>query len=165
MGNKLEDARQILDKLNSQLQKHERLVRAIEEEPENYDDAKVEEYSSGIVEHFGDLDLVEPLKERVDQLEESVDSAEAEALASIRLIVEDREIEGVEIAEFAPEQNSAVAFIPSPKVNQTRGARQRLVTSDGDKYEFQIAQTLVADMEEDKTGTLKLVLDIEPVEN
>jgi hypothetical protein len=166
MSDSFEDLEETIDRLDSQLGRHRRIIEAIIEEPDKYSEELVDEYADEAIEHLGGTNLFEGLESTVDKLESRVDSAEAAALASIELVVDDRTIEGVDIDEFSPDDDppSAVAFVPSPKVNQVRGGRQQLVTAEGQRYDFQITQTLVADMEEDKTGTLKLVLELTPTD-
>lgn len=162
----LDEVKDELAALRKQLDDHAEIVDAIDEEPEQYQTDAIDGYLEALDELLGRTDLLDPVEDETQQLQGAVEDRKAAALASIKVRVDDRIIEEAEIHELDLEASppTAVMMVPSPKVNQVRGSFQRLELEDGDLYEFSITQTLVADMAEDNTGLLKLILELEPVE-
>ncbi len=147
-----------LDSMIDDLERHRRVLDSIEEEPDDYDADEVDRYADRLDEALEGATFLDEADEAMQPLEEAVDEAEEEFLDNARIVVDDREIEGVELLYVDDEE--AAVLVESPKVNQLRGAAQLLELADGRRFEFSVDQTLVADVDEDKTGDLKLVLSL-----
>ena len=146
------------------LERHARVLESIEEEPEDYDADNVEAYLGDLDDALAGADFLDQAEEALAPLEEAVEEAEAEFLASAKIVIDDREIEeGVELNSIEPfdAPEKASLLVESPKVNQVRGAAQILELPDGRSFTFDIEETLVADVAEDKTGDLELILSLQ----
>lgn len=147
-----------LETTRQRLDRHADVLAAIEANPQGYDDEQVDAYLSALDEEFGGEAFLSSADEAIEPLESTAEAAQAEYLEGARVLVDDYEIEDVELVDFDPPE--AAILVPSPKVNQIRGGVQRLEMPDGEAYAFEIEQTLVEDVAEDKSGYLKLVLSL-----
>lgn len=147
------------------LERHVRVLDSIDEEPDEYDADDIEAYFRDLDNALTGVDFLDDAEQALRPLEEAVDEAEEEFLQNARVIVDDRDIEGVELlyVEPADAPDEAAVLVESPKVNQLRGGSQLLELEDGRQFEFSVDQTLVADVDEDKTGDLKLVLGLQSI--
>ena len=147
------------------LERHVRVLDSIDEEPEEYEADEVEQYFDDLDSALSGVDFLDDAEQALRPLEEAVDEAEEEFLANATILVDDREIEGFELLYLEPagSPDEAAVLVESPKVNQLRGGSQLLELEDGRQFEFSVEQTLVADVGEDKTGDLKLVLGLRPI--
>lgn len=162
MSDQTDRTSQLRDRIESMLEdleRHVRVLDSIEEEPEDYDDDEVAEYADKLDEALDGATFLDEAESAMAPLEEAVDEAEQEFLENARVIVDDREIEGVELLYV--ESDEAAVLVESPKVNQLRGGAQLLELENGRQFEFAVDETLVADVAEDKTGDLKLVLSLQ----
>jgi hypothetical protein len=161
----IDDVRERLDDLASELSRHERVLDSVAEEPEGYDADSVETYLSDLDEALRDAEFLEAARDSFDSLEEAVDEAEAEFLESARVTVDGREIEDTELQSLDPVDSpeSAEMLVPSPKINQMRSGAQ-LELEDGSTFRITIQKTLIEEVDDDKSGYLKLVLDLEPLD-
>jgi len=146
------------------LDRHVRVLDSIDEDPAEYDDDNIETYLGDVDEALADADFLEAAEDSLETLEETVDAVEQEFLVESAVIVDD-EIVDVELLYLEPpnDPNEAALLVESPKVNQVRGSNQLLQLPDGRQYQFSIEETLVADVAEDKTGDLKLVLHLDRI--
>ncbi|MFB6376146.1 MAG: hypothetical protein ABEN55_24180 [Bradymonadaceae bacterium] len=147
------------------LERHVRVLDSIDEEPEEYDADDIEAYFDDLDSALSGVDFLDEAEQALQPLEEAVDEAEQEFLANASVIVDEREIEDLELMYLEPADapEEAALLVESPQVNQLRGGTQVLELEDGRQFEFAIEQTLVADVAEDKTGDLKLVLSLQPI--
>lgn len=153
-----------IDALVDDLQRHARVLDSIKEEPQGYDADNIEAYLADLDDALAGADFLEEAEKSLAPLEEAVDEAEADFLANAKIVIDDREItEGVELDSIEPfnAPEKASLLVESPKVNQVRGAAQVLELPDGRSFTFSIEETLVADVAEDKTGDLELVLSLQ----
>jgi hypothetical protein len=162
MSDQTDRTSQLRDRIESMiedLERHVRVLDSIEEEPDDYDDDEVVQYTDKLDEGLDGATFLDDAESAMAPLEEAVEEAEQEFLENARVIVDDREIEGVELLYV--ESDEAAVLVESPKVNQLRGGAQLLELEDGRQFEFAVDETLVADVAEDKTGDLKLVLSLQ----
>lgn len=154
-----------IDSLVDDLERHVRVLDSIAEEPEGYDEGDIDSYLDDLDTALSEANFLDSAEAALAPLEEAVDEAEEEFLSNARIVVDDREIEGVEIqyVEPADAPEEAALLVESPKVNQLRGGTQIFELADGRAFEFSVEETLVADVAEDKTGHLKLVLSLRPI--
>lgn len=155
---RIERLRGRLEALLDQTRRHTEVLDAIEADPNDYDSDNVDNYLEALDDSVSELDFLADATAAIDPLESTAEAAQAEFMEGARVLVDDHEIEGLRLVEFDPPE--AALMVPSPKVNQIRGGRQTLVMPDGSEYAFSIEQTLVADVDEDKSGDLKLVLEL-----
>lgn len=168
MSELIDEATELRDRVESVVDEIERHVRVLDsyvDEPEAYDDGAVGDYLEALEGDLDGTEFLESAEEALTPLEEAVDEVEEEFLGDIVVVVDDREIEDVEFLELEPSDDpeEAEVLVDSPKVNQLRGGAQRLELPDGRDYEFRVEETLVAEVEEDKTGKLKLILGLSPM--
>lgn len=154
-----------LEDLIDDLDRHLRVLDSIDEDPGEYDDDNIETYLGDLDEALADADFLDDAEQSLEPLEETVDAVEEEFLAESAVIVDDNVVGGVEVLYLEPpnDPEEAALLVESPKVNQVRGAAQLLQLPDGRQFQFSIEETLVADVAEDKTGDLKLVLRLDQV--
>lgn len=147
------------------LQRHTRVLESIEEEPQEYDEEDVEAYLDDLDDSLSSAELLESAEASLETLEETADAVEQEFLENVSVVVDGREIEGIELLYLEPagDPDEAALLVESPKVNQIRGGTQLLTLEDGREFSFAVEETLVADVGEDKTGDLKLVLALNPI--
>lgn len=164
MSDQTDRTSQLRDRIESMiedLERHVRVLDSIEEEPDDYDDDEVVQYTDKLDEGLDGATFLDDAESAMAPLEEAVEEAEQEFLENARVIVDDREIEGVELLYV--ESDEAAVLVESPKVNQLRGGAQLLELEDGRQFEFAVDETLVADVADDKTGDLKLVLSLQEI--
>lgn len=159
------DLRERVETVVDEIQRHVRVLESYVDEPDEYDEDDVGEYLEALEEDLDGSDFLERAEQALVPLEEAVEEVEQEFLGDIDVIVDGREIEEVEFLSLEPSDGpeEAAVLVDSPKVNQLRGGAQRLELPDGRAFEFRVEETLVAEVEEDKTGKLKLILGLSPI--
>jgi hypothetical protein len=152
-----------LDELSERLERHQDVVQNIQDKPKGYDDDAVESYLSTLNESLGDADFLADADASLEPLEAATAAAQEAALEGARIFIDDYEIEGVTLQYLHddPEEMEASLLVESPKVNQLRGGRPRLDLPDGRSFYFTIQQTLVAEVKDDKSGYLELILGLD----
>ena len=160
---KLEDVQAKLATLDERLQRHRNVVEGISESPDEYDTDAVDTYLSDLDQALEGADFLDAAEASLGPVEEATEAAAEALLADARVLVDDREIEGVQVlyVNDDPSEMEGAVLVESPKVNQMRGGPQRLELPNGRTFGFSIQQTLIADVGDDKTGHLKLVLALE----
>lgn len=159
---KLEDVRTELDAVTERLERHRRVVDGIGDSPETYDESDVEAYLSTLQEDLSG-DFLEDVDQALEPLEAATDAAAEANLQGATISVGDQVLDGTELLELddSPEVMEARLLVESPKVNQLRGGRPQLELPDGRSFTFSVRETHVAEVKEDKTGYLELVLALE----
>lgn len=154
-----------LESLIDDLDRHLRVLDSIDEDPGEYDDDKIETYLGDLDEALAEADFLEEAEQSLQPLEETVDAVEEEFLAKSAVIVDDQIVDGVDVLYLEPpnQPEEAALLVESPKVNQVRGTNQLLQLPDARQFAFSIEETVVADVAEDKTGDLKLVLRLDEI--
>lgn len=158
----ISEVRTHLDEFADDLQRHRRVVEGIGENPDGYDADAVDNYLSTLRDTLAQADLFAPAEESLAPLEQATEEAEQAVLDEARVFIDDYEIEDVELIEFNDSKDAmkAALLVESPKVNQLRGGRPVLALGDGREFTFKVLQTLIADVGEDKTGHLELILGL-----
>ncbi|MFW5966048.1 MAG: hypothetical protein ACOCV2_00965 [Persicimonas sp.] len=159
---KLDDVRAKLESVTDRLERHRRVVDGIDDSPETYDESNVEDYLTTLQEALA-VDVLEDVDQALEPLEAATDAAAEANLQGATVSVGDQVIEGTELLELddSPEAMEARLLVESPKVNQLRGGRPRLELPDGRSFTFTVRETHIAEVKEDKTGYLELVLGLE----
>jgi hypothetical protein len=152
-----------LDELNERLERHEDVVQSIKDKPEGYDTDAVNSYLSTLDQGLSDADFLAEADASLGPLEEATKAAKAAALKGARVFIDDYEIEGITLQYLHddPQKMEASLLVESPKVNQLRGGRPHLKLPDGRNFTFSIRQTLIAEVKDDKSGYLELILGLE----
>jgi ElaB/YqjD/DUF883 family membrane-anchored ribosome-binding protein len=153
-----------LESLQSTIERHVRVVGEIAETSSDFDPEQVETYLDALSDAFEGADFLDAVEEALAPLEEEAEQAEQAVLDAAQVFVDDYEVEDVELSEFSPDTGEATLLVPSPKVNQIRGGAQVLALPDGREYRFSIEQTLIAEVSDDKSGYLELILSISELE-
>lgn len=152
-----------LQDLMDDLERHLRVLDSIEEDPDEYDEDNIETYLGDLDSDLAEADFLDNADQSLQPLEETVDEVEQEFLEKSAVIVDDTVVSDVDVLYLEPPNapTEAALLVESPKVNQVRGSDQLLQLPDGRQFTFSIEETLVADVAEDKTGDLKLVLHLD----
>ncbi|QDG52788.1 hypothetical protein FIV42_19175 [Persicimonas caeni] len=150
-----------LDDLLERLERHQNVLESIESSPDGYDQEAVRNYLSTLDGTLSDTDFLDAADESLAPLEEVAEQAKQANLAGAKVFIDDYEIEGVELQYLHEDQMEASLLVESPKVNQLRGGRPRLEMPDGSTYTFTIQQTLIAEVKDDKSGYLELILALD----
>ncbi|MGM0554814.1 MAG: hypothetical protein ACQEVA_00360 [Myxococcota bacterium] len=150
-----------LTALRDTIDRHARVVAEIAESPSDFGADQVDNYLDALSDAVENADFLDAVEEALAPLEEEADQAEQAVLDAAQVFVDDYEVEDVELTEFSPDTGEATLLVPSPKVNQIRGGARVLALPDGREYRFSIEQTLVAEVTDDKSGYLELILSIE----
>lgn len=161
---RVEQLQNKLATLQDTISRHARVVTEIAESPEDFGADQVDSYLDALSDAVENADFLDAVEEALAPLEEEADQAEQAVLDAAQVFVDDYEVEDVELTEFSPDTGDATLLVPSPKVNQIRGGAQLLVLPDGREFRFSIEQTLIAEVTDDKSGYLELVLSIEQLD-
>jgi hypothetical protein len=147
--------------MEDRLTRHRRVLESLGEEG-----AEMTEQAEAYLEALtGDLDpdtFLEDAAESFEAIESALDEAEAATLSEADIYIDGEILEGPELLSLdaAADPAEAHLLIDSPLVNRMRGGSQELVLADETTYRFRIAKTLVAEVAEDNTGKLELVLEL-----
>jgi hypothetical protein len=150
------DLQERLSTLGERIERHGHVVAKIADTPDGYDLDQVETYLDALDAALGEADeALEPLAQATDQAAEAL-------LEEARVLIDGEELDGVEVTAFDDDSEvmEATLLVESPKVNQLRGGLPVLALGDGREFTFKVLQTLIADVGEDKTGHLELVLGL-----
>ena len=153
----IDDLKQKLGDAVEQLSEHRDLLAAIDDDPDEFDDNDVNAYLEALEADLSEESLLGGAEQAVDPLQSAADEAKAERLAQAKILVDDREIEDAELHLLEPPR--AEILVPSPQINQIRGGAQVLEMPDR-SFHFEIEETLIEDVADDKSGYLKLVLSL-----
>lgn len=153
-----------LETMKTTIDRHARVLEKIADAPSNYQPAQIEAYVETLDASVDNDSFLADAEEALAPLETKTNEAEKAMLDEAQVFVDDYEVEGVDLTEFNPEAGEATLLVPSPKVNQIRGGAQVLALSDGREFRFSITQTLIAEVADDKSGYLELILSIAPVD-
>lgn len=161
----IDEVRARLEDLSDEISRHLRVIDSVADEPNEYNTDSVDTYLSDLDDALQEADFLEAARDSFGELEEAVDEAEAEFLESARVTVDGREVEDTELQSLDPvdEPETAHMLVPSPNINQLRGGA-RLELEDDRAFRFTIQKTLIEEVADDKSGYLKIVLDLDPVE-
>ncbi len=149
--------------LNARLARHENVVESIANNPDGYDEDALHNYLDTLDEALDGAGFLDAAEESLAPLEEVTEQAKQANLQGAKVFIDDYEIEGVELQYLHddPQEMEASLLVESPKVNQFRGGRPRLKLPDGREFTFTIQQTLIAEVKDDKSGYLELILALE----
>jgi hypothetical protein len=161
---RVEQLQDKLTELQDTISRHARVVTEIAESPSDFGADQVDSYLDALSNAVENADFLDAVEEALAPLEEEADQAEQAVLDAAQVFVDDYEVEDVELTEFSPDTGEATLLVPSPKVNQIRGGAQVLALPDGREFRFSIEQTLIAEVSDDKSGYLELVLAIEALD-
>ncbi len=161
MDQQIANLETLLEDRIERIERHQRVLKSVRQEPEDYDEEEIEAYVEALDEAVQQADPLEAAEAAMEPLEEAAERAEQAFMAGARVVVDGRPIEDVELVELEPPE--AALLVPSPAVNKVRGAEQLIELEDGRRFTFAVEETLVADVDEDKTGDLRLVLSLEEV--
>lgn len=158
----LTNLRARLDDASEQLERHRHVVEGIGDNPQDYDSDDVDNYLSTLDEALPE-DFLDDVDQALEPLEEATEAAAEALLDDATVAIDDQVIEGIEVTELddTSAEKRARILVESPKVNQLRGGRPRLELPDGRQFTFTILETHIAEVSEDKTGYLELVLGLE----
>ena len=163
MANTLDQLAAVQSKLADlfeRLERHQNVVESIESNPDGYDEGDVQNYLSTLENALAGADFLDAAEESLAPLEEVTEQAKQANLAGAKVFIDDYEIEGVELQSLDTDTMEASLLVESPKVNQLRGGRTLLERPDGRAFDFTIQQTLIAEVSEDKSGYLQLILGL-----
>lgn len=146
-----------LGDVQNRLSEHLDILAAIQEDPDEFDSDEINTYLEALASDLDGEPLFDEAQRAVGPLKSAADEAEAERLSEARVLIDDREIEDVELQLLEPPR--AEILVPSPKINQIRGGAQILEMPDR-TFHFEIEETLIEDVADDKSGYLKLVLSL-----
>lgn len=151
-----------LTELTERLERHQRVVDGIESNPDNYDADDAKAYLGALDAGLESATFLDAATASLEKLEQATDEAEQAVLADAKVLIDDYEIEGVEVqyVHDDPTEMEASVLVPSPKVNQLRGGRPLLELPDGRSFVFTIHKTLIAEVSDDKSGYLELILGL-----
>lgn len=150
-----------LENLFERLERHQNVVESIESNPDGYEGDAVQNYLSTLEETLEGAGFLDAAEESLAPLEEVAEQAKQANLAGAKVFIDDYEIEGVELQRLDEDTMEASLLVESPKVNQLRGGRPHLELPDGRAFMFTIQQTLIAEVKDDKSGYLELILGLE----
>lgn len=153
----IDDLKEQLGDALDRLSEHRDLLAAIDEDPDEFDSDDVEVYLDALGDDLSGDALLAEAEQAVGPLKSAADEAKAERLAQAKILVDDREIEDAELRLLEPPR--AEILVPSPQINQIRGGAQVLEMPDR-SFRFEIEETLIEDVADDKSGYLKLVLSL-----
>jgi len=161
MDQQIANLETLLEDRIERIERHQRVLKSVQQEPEDYDDEEIEAYVEALDEAVQKADPLEAAEAAMEPLEAAAERAEQAFMAGAQVVVDGRPIEDVELVELEPPE--AALLVPSPAVNKVRGAEQLIELEDGRRFTFAVEETVVADVDEDKTGDLRLVLSLEEV--
>ena len=161
MESRIPNLQTFLEDRQELIERHESVLSAVQSEPEKYDDEQIEAYLDALDSAIQQTDPLETAEDEMEPLEAAADRAEKAFMAGAQVLVDGQSVQDAQLVELEPP--TAALLVPSPAVNKVRGAQQMIELQDGRRYAFAVEETKLADVDEDKTGDLKLVLSLEQI--
>jgi hypothetical protein len=161
MDQQIANLQTLLEDRKELVERHQSVLDSLNDDPDRFEDEEVEAYLEALDEAFQKDDPLEAVESVMEPLEEAAERAEQAFMAGAQVLVDGQSVADVRLVELEPPK--AALLVASPAVNKVRGAQQLIELQDGRQYAFSVEETLVADVADDKTGDLKLVLSLEQI--